>query len=56
MEKKWRKRIRGVVHLGDSWAAGVGSEGSDQRDGQEGEEQSPEDVHQVVHYVGERTL
>lgn len=43
-------------HLWDARATSVRSEGPDQRDGQESEKQSPEDIHQIVHYVGERTL
>lgn len=43
-------------YLWYSWATCVRSEGPDQRDGQEREEQSPDDVHQVVDYVGKRTL
>ena len=43
-------------HLRDSGATRVRSEGPDQSDGQEGEEQSPEDVHQVVDDVSKRPL
>ena len=43
-------------YLWYSWATRVRSERSDQRHGEEGEQQRPEDVHQVVHDVGERSL
>lgn len=43
-------------HLRDPRAAGVWSEHLDQTDCQEGEGQSPVDVHEVVHDVGARAL
>lgn len=43
-------------HLWDSRAAGVRSKHLHQADGQEGEGQSPVDVHEVVHDVGAWTL
>lgn len=43
-------------HLGDPRAASVGSKHLDQTDSQEGEGQSPVDVHEVVHDVWAGTL
>lgn len=43
-------------HLWDPRAAGVRSEHLDQTDSQEGEGQSPVDVHEVVHDVRARAL
>lgn len=46
----------GGCYLGYSRAARVWSEGSDQRHGQEREEQRPDDVDQVVQDVGKSPL
>lgn len=47
---------RCFCHLWDSWAAGVRSKHSHQRHGQEGKEQSPQDVEEVIQHVRSPSL